>query len=95
MTYTNGRTTTTTLRSDDLANFKIIETTLREGEQFANAHFDTETKVAIARSLDQFGVDYIEVTSPLASEQSRKDCETIAGLGLRAKVLTHVRCSKS
>ncbi|PSK42508.1 Homocitrate synthase, mitochondrial [Elsinoe australis] len=93
MTYTNGRTTTTTSRSDDLANFKIIETTLREGEQFANAHFDTETKVAIARSLDQFGVDYIEVTSPLASEQSRKDCETIAGLGLRAKVLTHVRCN--
>lgn len=25
--------------------FKIIESTLREGEQFANAYFDTETKV--------------------------------------------------
>jgi homocitrate synthase len=25
--------------------FKIIESTLREGEQFANAFFDTETKI--------------------------------------------------
>jgi homocitrate synthase len=26
-------------------NFKIIESTLREGEQFANAFFDTATKI--------------------------------------------------
>lgn len=29
----------------NLQNFKIIESTLREGEQFANAFFDTQTKV--------------------------------------------------
>ena len=28
-----------------------------------------------------------------SSEQSRKDCETIVGLGLKAKILTHVRCN--
>ncbi|EXJ94451.1 homocitrate synthase, mitochondrial [Capronia coronata CBS 617.96] len=72
--------------------FKIIESTLREGEQFANAFFDTETKIKIARALDDFGVDYIELTSPAASEQSRLDCEKICSLGLRAKILTHVRC---
>ena len=27
----------------NISNFKIIESTLREGEQFANAFFDTET----------------------------------------------------
>lgn len=32
-------------------NFKIIESTLREGEQFANAFFDTETKVAMYARL--------------------------------------------
>lgn len=32
-------------------NFKIIESTLREGEQFANAFFDTETKLKIAKAL--------------------------------------------
>ncbi|KAI7603122.1 hypothetical protein KC319_g22177, partial [Hortaea werneckii] len=29
----------------NVSNFKIIESTLREGEQFANAFFDTETKI--------------------------------------------------
>ncbi|KAI8137210.1 homocitrate synthase [Fennellomyces sp. T-0311] len=76
----------------NISNFKIIETTLREGEQFANAFFDTKTKVAIAKALDAIGVDYIELTSPAASEQSRNDCRVISSLGLKAKVLTHVRC---
>ena len=60
--------------------------------QFANAFFDTETKIKIARALDAFGVEYIELTSPASSEQSRKDCEIICNLGLKAKILTHVRC---
>ena len=67
----------------NISRFKIIESTLREGEQFANAFFDTETKIKIARALDDFGVDYIELTSPAASEQSRKDCEAICKLGLK------------
>ncbi|KAJ3298326.1 mitochondrial Homoaconitase [Borealophlyctis nickersoniae] len=73
-------------------NWSIIESTLREGEQFANAFFDTETKIKIAQALDDFGVEYIELTSPAASEQSRSDCEAIAKLGLKAKILTHTRC---
>ncbi|SPQ26755.1 1e123a7b-22ce-4efc-88c7-3376b74bf0e1 [Thermothielavioides terrestris] len=76
----------------NVGSFKIIESTLREGEQFANAYFDTETKIKIAKALDAFGVDYIELTSPAASEQSRRDCEAICKLGLKAKILTHVRC---
>jgi len=73
-------------------NFNIIESTLREGEQFANAFFDTETKIKIATMLSDFGVEYIELTSPVASEQSRLDCEAICKLGLKAKILTHIRC---
>jgi homocitrate synthase len=77
----------------NISKFKIIESTLREGEQFANAFFDTETKCEIARALDDFGADYIELTSPAASEQSRLDCLKIANLGLkRSKLLTHIRC---
>jgi len=78
--------------NSNVANFKIIESTLREGEQFANAFFDTETKIKIAKALDAFGVDCIELTSPAASEQSRRDCEAICKLGLKAKVITHIRC---
>ncbi len=75
-----------------LEQFAIIESTLREGEQFANAFFDSEQKVEIARLLDAFGVEYLELTSPASSPQSRADCERIAKLGLKAKILTHVRC---
>ncbi|KAF4124095.1 homocitrate synthase [Geosmithia morbida] len=76
----------------NVGSFKIIESTLREGEQFANAFFDTETKVAIAKALDSFGVDYIELTSPVASEQSFKDCQTICNLGLKTWFID-VRCN--
>ncbi|KAL6884890.1 Homocitrate synthase [Trichoderma ghanense] len=82
--------------SDERSNtgrFQIIESTLREGEQFANAFYDTETKIKIATALSDFGVEYIELTSPVASPQSRADCEAICKLGLKAKILTHVRCT--
>lgn len=75
-----------------LERFAIIESTLREGEQFVNAAFTREQKLCVAEMLDAFGVEYLEVTSPLASERSREDCRAIAALGLRAKVLTHTRC---
>ncbi len=75
-----------------LDKFSIIDTTLREGEQFASAFFTTGQKIDIACGLDAFGVEYIEVTSPAASPQSARDCRIIAGLGLRARILTHIRC---
>ena len=37
-------------------------------------------------ALDEFGVDYIELTSPAASEQSRMDCEAICKLGLKVRL---------
>ncbi len=72
--------------------WKLIETTLREGEQFARANFRTEEKVEIARALDTFGVEYVEVTSPAASPQSYQDAVRIVRLGLGARVITHSRC---
>ncbi|KAF5024663.1 hypothetical protein F66182_3285 [Fusarium sp. NRRL 66182] len=77
----------------NLANFSIIDTTLREGEQFAKAYFNTETKIKIAQALDAIGVEYIELTSPASSTQSRLDCQAICKLGLKAKVLCHIRCN--
>lgn len=43
----------------NVSRFQIIESTLREGEQFANAFFDTQKKIEIAKALDDFGVDYV------------------------------------
>lgn len=76
-----------------LKNFSIIESTLREGEQFVNAFFSTAEKIQIATLLDAFGVEYLELTSPLASPESYNDCVTIAKLGLNARILTHTRCT--
>ena len=75
-----------------MQQMRIIDTTLREGEQFAEAHFTSAQKRRIARALDAFGVDYIEVTSPAASSRALADARSLANLGLRAKVLAHVRC---
>ena len=75
-----------------IREFHIIDSTLREGEQFAKAHYTTGQKIQIARALDEFGVEYIELTSPVASPQSFEDCKAIANLGLRTKILTHTRC---
>ncbi len=72
---------------------KLIDTTLREGEQFAKAAFRTQDKIEIARALDTFGVDYIEVTSPAASPQSQRDAVRMVRLGLGARVITHSRCN--
>src|SRR5690554_4448719 len=73
-------------------NWRLIDSTLREGEQFAKASFRTDDKIEIARALDTFGVEYIEVTSPAASPQSQRDAAAIAKLGLAARVITHSRC---
>ena len=70
----------------------IVDSTLREGEQFGRAHFDSADRLAIARALDAFGVDVLELTSPAASRQSEADLTTIAAAGLSAQVVTHVRC---
>lgn len=75
-----------------LDKFNIIESTLREGEQFVGANFTTEQKLKIADALVEFGVEYLELTSPLASPMSRNDCKVLARRGFKAKILTHIRC---
>ncbi|MGQ9908167.1 MAG: homocitrate synthase [Candidatus Flexifilum sp.] len=77
-----------------LDRFSIIESTLREGEQFSTATFTTAQKLEIAGLLDDFGVEMIEMTSPLASPQSEADIRAVTAAGLRARILTHVRCKR-
>ena len=76
-----------------ITSFRIIDSTLREGEQFALAHFTIEQKLAIAAALDRFGVDYMELTSPVASPQSESDLRRMARTERRFRLLTHVRCN--
>ena len=50
-------------------SFSIIDTTLREGEQFATTDFTSHDRIYLAKLLDTIGVDYIELVNPFASKQ--------------------------
>ena len=60
--------------------FYIIDSTLREGEQFINSNFSTDQKIKIAQMLSDFGIEYLELTNPSASENSYTDCKEICNL---------------
>src|SRR3954471_5091149 len=78
-----------------IGKFNIVDTTLRVGEQFAESDFSSEDKVEIAQALNAFGVEYIEVTSPVVSPRSRYDCERLASLVLKSRIAAHVRCREA
>lgn len=73
--------------------FHFIDSTLREGEQFRGTHFTLEDKREIAALLDQFGVEYMELSTPIASPQSAKAVRAIADMPRRFKLLTHIRAN--
>lgn len=75
-----------------LPKFYIVDSTLREGEQFSTTEFTTQDRMYIAKTLDKLGVDYIEMVNPAASQQAADDCRAASQLNLKAKILTHTRC---
>ncbi|MGA8015060.1 MAG: homocitrate synthase [Candidatus Dormiibacterota bacterium] len=75
-----------------LPRLAIVDSTLREGEQFAGAHFTTAEKLELIAALDDFGVEYVEMTSPAASPQSEADLRAAVRARPRARILTHTRC---
>src|SRR6266704_3749113 len=70
----------------------ILDSTLREGEQFAGAFFTHEQRLAIARMLDATGVMFIEIPSPIISPETQRTAYALNGLGLHAHIVAHVRC---
>ncbi len=78
--------------------FSVIESTLREGEQFSTATFSTDEKLEIVRLLNEFGAEMIELTSPLASPQSEADVRAITRMvrseRMQTRILTHIRCKR-
>ncbi len=64
----------------------IYDTTLRDGAQAENVSFSLLDKLAIARRLDEFGVDYIEGGYPLSNQ---KDASFFAEI--RQKPLHHAQ----
>ncbi len=71
---------------------------MREGEQFSRAHFTFQQKIEIAQALARFGVEYIELGSPVSYPNARQELTALVDLlaqkNSRSKVLVHCRCHK-
>lgn len=70
---------------------KVLDTTLRDGEQTPGVALAPEQKLEIARALDDLGVDIIEAGSAIVSEGERKAMKLISKEGLGAEVCSYVR----
>src|ERR1044071_2955898 len=73
---------------------RILDSTLREGEQHPGISFSVKQRIQIAWLVDSFGVDQIEI-SPVVSRDHAVATKTIINQRLRADILAHVRAIKS
>ncbi|HVL49476.1 MAG TPA: homocitrate synthase [Candidatus Thermoplasmatota archaeon] len=74
---------------------KLLDSTLREGEQTPGVSFTLDEKLEIARRLDAFGIDYIEAGHPAVSPEIAHAVREVARLGLSAEIVAHSRAMRS
>ncbi|MBW2217582.1 MAG: hypothetical protein JRF34_10395, partial [Deltaproteobacteria bacterium] len=70
---------------------KIVDGTLREGEQTPGVIFTREEKLQIARELDRAGVKLLDVGMPAVSAEERETISAIAHEDLKASIGVSVR----
>jgi 2-isopropylmalate synthase len=74
---------------------EILDSTLREGEQTPGVSFTVGQKIALAKRLDTFGVDFIELGHPAVSPDVYEAVEALNDLDLIAEKMAHGRAAKS
>jgi len=72
---------------------RVLDSTLREGEQHPGVSFTNKQRIQIAWMLDYFGVDQIEI-SPVVSPDHKQAVKTIIKQGLKADIVSHGRALK-
>ena len=73
---------------------RIFDTTLRDGEQTPGVSLSPEQKLAIAKKLDELGVDAMEAGFPVISNGEKTAVKMIADANLSAEICGLTRCSK-
>jgi len=73
----------------------VSDCTLRDGEQQPGVVFSPEQKLALARALDEVGIQEIEAGMPAVSQEERENIRAIANAGLKAKIIALCRTIKS
>ena len=74
---------------------KIVDTTLRDGEQTAGVVFSNQEKLDIAKMLDEIGVHQIEAGIPEMGGGEQSSIEKMTHMGLQASVLGWCRAVRS
>lgn len=75
-------------------NVKILDTTLRDGEQTPGVSLTPDEKLRIAIKLDELGVDVIEAGSAITSEGEREGIKKVVSEGLSAEICSFARAIK-
>ncbi|PSP27161.1 2-isopropylmalate synthase [Halobacteriales archaeon QH_2_65_14] len=70
---------------------KLLDTTLRDGEQAPGVSLTSEEKAHIARKLDAAGIDVIEAGSACTGDGERATIERVTALDLSARVTSFCR----
>ncbi len=70
-----------------MIRIKIYDTTLRDGTQSANVNFSVHDKLEIAKALDEYGVDYIELGWPGSNPKDTECFLTAENLKLTSKIV--------
>ncbi len=73
---------------------RILDTTLRDGEQTPGVSLTPEDKIEIARQLGKLGVDVIEAGFPSSSDGEKKVVKEIAKMGLNSEICALSRATK-
>jgi D-citramalate synthase len=73
---------------------RILDTTLRDGEQTPGVSLTPDEKLRMAIKLDELGVDIIEAGSAITSKGEREGIKKIAGEGLSAEICSFARAVK-
>ncbi|ENN96739.1 (R)-citramalate synthase [Methanocaldococcus villosus KIN24-T80] len=73
---------------------KILDTTLRDGEQTPGVSLTPYEKLEIAKKIDELGVDIIEAGSAITSKGEREAIKMIVKENLNAEICSFVRALK-
>jgi 2-isopropylmalate synthase len=73
---------------------RVLDTTLRDGEQTPGVSLTPEEKLQIAKALDKLGVDVIEAGFPITSKGEQEGVRLVAKAGLGAEVCGLARAEK-
>lgn len=78
-----------------IMSVKLLDTTLRDGEQRPGVSFTRQDKVTLARGLDAWGIPILEIGIPAMGRAERQTLDVLHGLGLGAELLVWNRLAEA